>query len=158
LTDTPVWIRGMGVASLNNLIAERRDLASIPSVRLAAKIAYSQSGFTPADIQIAELHDCFTIAEIIEYEELGFAERGKGAQLVREGQTELGGKIPVNLSGGLKAKGHPLGATGVSMAVEITKQLRGEAERGRSVSGAQVGLTQNMGLTGQYSFVTIYSR
>lgn len=158
LSDTPVWIRGMGIASTGNILSERKDLSTIPSIRLAARRAYAQSGVGPDKIDFAEVHDCFTIAEIVAYEELGFAERGHGVDLIREGQTELGGRIPVNMSGGLKAKGHPLGATGVSMAVEATKQLRGEAERGRSVKGAEVGLAQNMGLTGQYSFVTIYSR
>jgi acetyl-CoA C-acetyltransferase len=158
LSDTPIWIRGMGMASTGNILSERKDPSTIPSIRLAARKAYAQSGVEPREIHFAEVHDCFTIAEIIAYEELGFAERGRGADLIREGQTELGGRIPVNMSGGLKAKGHPLGATGVSMAVEATKQLRGEAERGRAVKGAEVGLVQNMGLTGQYSFVTIYSR
>jgi acetyl-CoA C-acetyltransferase len=157
LSDTPVWIEANALASLNNLAAERKDLATIPSVRLAAKKAYAQSGLGPKDIDFAEVHDCFTIAEIVVYEELGFSGRGKGAELVRSDQTSIGGEIPVNPSGGLKAKGHPLGATGVSMAVEVVKQFRGEVERRRYVGG-EVALTQNMGLTGQYSFVTIYRR
>ncbi|MEM3671417.1 MAG: thiolase domain-containing protein [Thermoprotei archaeon] len=154
----PVWIRGIGSASLGNLLAERRDLTSIPSVRLAARRAFANSGLRPDDVDVAELHDCFTIAELIEYEELGFAERGKGAHLLRNGDTSISGRIPVNPSGGLKAKGHPLGATGLSMVVEIVKQLRGELPAKRRVNGAKVGLTQNMGLTGQYSFVYVLSR
>lgn len=154
---SPAWLRGMGSASSNNLLAERREIASVPSIRLAARKAFSESGLRPQDIDLAEVHDCFTIAEILAYEELGFAEKGQGASLLRSGETFMNGRMPVNTSGGLKAKGHPLGATGVSMVVEITKQLRGDVDAGRRVNGARIGLTQNMGLTGQYSYVYLFS-
>ena len=106
------------------------------------------------DLQVIEVHDCFTIAEIMVLEALGVAERGKGGQAAESGMTALGGKIPVNTSGGLKSKGHPVGATGVAQVVEIAKQLRGEAGA-RQVKGARVGLTQNMGGTGGSSIVHI---
>jgi acetyl-CoA C-acetyltransferase len=157
-TDTPVWVRAIGAASSGNLLSQRKHLSSIPSIRLAAMRAFQQSGLSSKDMDFAEVHDCFTIAEIIAYEELGFAERGKGAKLLRDGATEIGGDIPVNASGGLKAKGHPLGATGVGMVVELTRQLRSEVEKSRQIKDAKVGLAQNMGLTGQYSYVSIYSR
>jgi len=107
---------------------------------------------------VATCHDCFTIAEIMAYEDLGFCEKGEGAKLVREGQTEIGGRIPVNLDGGLKAKGHPIGATGVSMMVEITKQLRGEGGSRQAPIKNGIGLVHNVGGTGHYAYVTILSR
>ena len=111
----------------------------------------------PKDIDVAEVHDCFTIAEIIAYEDLGFAEKGKGGMLIQDGETEIGGRIPVNTSGGLKAKGHPVGATGVAQIIEITLQLRGEAGK-RQVSNAEVGLTQNIGGSGSSGVTHILSR
>ncbi len=111
----------------------------------------------PSDIDVAEVHDCFTIAELMAYEDLRFCEKGQGPSMIRDGQTEIGGKLPVNLDGGLKSKGHPIGATGVAMTVEITHQLRGEC-RNRQAPKAEIGLTHNVGNTGQYCFVHIYSR
>ena len=106
---------------------------------------------------MANVHDCFTIAEIMAYEDLGFCEPGRGAELIREGETEIGGRIPINVDGGLKAKGHPIGATGCSMIYELTKQLRGEAEsRQRQVPlENNVALAHNVGGTGHYCYVTI---
>ena len=157
LNDTPVWITALGAASGEMMISERLDLTSIAASRLAAEQAYKTANVTPADIDVALMHDCFTIAEIIAYEDLGFCKKGEGGKLIQEGQTYIGGKIPVNIDGGLKAKGHPLGATGVSMTVEITRQLRGEAGP-RQVGNAEIGLSHNIGETGQYCFVHIYSR
>ena len=111
----------------------------------------------PNDIDVAEVHDCFTIAEVIVTEDLGFFEKGKGAIAVRNGETEIGGKIPINSSGGLKSKGHPVGATGVAQVVEITEQLRGESGE-RQVENARIGLTQNMGGTAGSSIVHILKR
>jgi acetyl-CoA C-acetyltransferase len=132
----------------------RSDLAWLESTSKAGEKAFKAAGKTPADIQLVEVHDCFTIAEILVLEALGFVERGKGGQAAESGMTALGGKLPVNTSGGLKAKGHPVGATGVAQIVEITRQLRGDAGP-RQVKGARVGLTQNMGGTGGSSVVHI---
>ncbi|KPV65054.1 MAG: acetyl-CoA acetyltransferase [Candidatus Bathyarchaeota archaeon BA1] len=115
------------------------------------------AGIKPNDVDVAVVHDCFTIAEIMAYEDLRFCNKGEGGKFIEEGQSYIGGKTPVNIDGGLKSKGHPLGATGVSMSVEITRQLRGEADK-RQVSGAEVGLSHNIGETGQYCFIHIYSR
>jgi acetyl-CoA C-acetyltransferase len=157
LCDTPVWITGLGSASDSMMISERRTLTSLTASRLAAEDAYRMAGVGPEDVDVAVVHDCFTIAEIMAYEDLGFCGKGEGGRFVEEGQSYIGGKTPVNVDGGLKAKGHPLGATGVSMTVEITRQLRGEAGK-RQVGGAEVGLSHNVGETGQYCFVHIYTR
>lgn len=157
LCDTPVWIAGLGAASDSLMISERQTLTGLTATRLAAEKAYKMAGVTPDDIDVAVVHDCFTIAEIMAYEDLGFCKKGEGGSFIEEGQSYIGGKIPVNMDGGLKAKGHPLGATGVSMTVEITRQLRGEADK-RQVSGAEIGLSHNVGETGQYCFVHIYTR
>jgi len=157
LSDTPVWITGLGAASDTMMISERPTLTGLTATRLAAEKAYKMAGVTPEDINVAVVHDCFTIAEIMAYEDLGFCRKGEGGSFIEEGQSYIGGKIPVNIDGGLKAKGHPLGATGVSMTVEITRQLRGEAGK-RQVNGAEIGLSHNIGETGQYCFVHVYTR
>jgi acetyl-CoA C-acetyltransferase len=123
----------------------------------AARIAYKQANVEPENIHVAEVHDCFTIAELIAYEDLGFCKRGDSGKFIEEKQSYIDGKTPVNVDGGLKAKGHPVGATGASMAVEIVKQLRGDCGK-RQVTGAEVGLTHNVGGIGQYCFVYIYKR
>lgn len=156
-TDTPIWFDGLGSASAEMSILRRPNLFEIPSAVEAAKQAYAQAKVKPSDIQVAEVHDCFTIAEIMAYEDLGFCPKGKGGKFIEERQSYIGGKIPVNVDGGLKAKGHPVGATGVSMATEIVKQLRGDAGK-RQVSGAEIGLTHNVGGIGQYCFVHILKR
>ncbi len=157
LCDTPVWITGLGSASDTMMISERQTLTSLTATRLAAEKAYKMAEVTPNDIDVALVHDCFSIAEIMAYEDLGFCKKGEGGRFIEEGHSYIGGKIPVNVDGGLKAKGHPLGATGVSMTVEITRQLRGEANK-RQVGGAEMGLSHNVGETGQYCFVHIYTR
>jgi acetyl-CoA C-acetyltransferase len=141
-------------ASSTIALHSRKDLSELESTARAAEKAYKQAGKGPEDLHVAEVHDCFTIAEIMVLEALGITERGKGGQAAESGMTALGGKIPVNTSGGLKSKGHPVGATGVAQVVEITRQLRGEAGP-RQVRGAKVGLTQNMGGTGGSSVVHI---
>ena len=158
LTDTPVWIRGVGYSSDTANLSRRDDYVGLEAAVRAAKLAYSRAKVSPEDIDVATAHDCFTIAELMAYEDLGFCKKGEAARMIREGQTELGGKIPVNLDGGLKAKGHPIGATGVSMAVEITKQLRGEAGRHQAPIRNGYGLVHNIGGTGHYAYVTILSR
>jgi len=157
ITDTPIWITGLGSASDTMMISERPSLTSLTASKLAAERAYEMAGVTPNDIDVACTHDCFSIAEIMSYEDLGFCKKGDGGKFIEEGQSHIGGRVPINVDGGLKSKGHPLGATGVSMTVEITRQLRGEAWK-RQVSDAEIGLTHNVGETGQYCFVHIYMR
>ncbi|HEV2226387.1 MAG TPA: thiolase domain-containing protein [Nitrososphaerales archaeon] len=158
LTDTPVWVKGIGYSSDSANLSQRSDYVGLEAAAQAARRAYSAAKVTPQDIDVATAHDCFTIAELMAYEDLGFCKKGEGPKMIREGQTELGGKIPVNLDGGLKAKGHPIGATGVSMAVEITKQLRGEAGRHQAPIKKGLGLVHNVGGTGHYAYVTVLSR
>ena len=158
LTDTPIWIRGVGYSSDTANLSRRDDYVGLGAAVRAAKLAYARAKVSPGDIDVATAHDCFTIAELMAYEDLGFCKKGEASKMIREGQTELGGRIPVNLDGGLKAKGHPIGATGVSMAVEITKQLRGEAGRRQAPRKNGYGLVHNIGGTGHYAYVTILSR
>lgn len=153
-TDTPVKIIGSGMATDTIALHSRKDITTLRSVYLSAERAYKMAGIKPEDVDLAEVHDCFTIAEIVITEELGFAERGKGGILVERGETSLEGRIPINTSGGLKAKGHPVGATGVAQAVEIFYQLQGRAEK-RQVKNAKIGLTQNMGGSGASSVIHI---
>ena len=158
LSDTPIWIKGVGYSSDTANLSRRSNYVGLEAAAQAANRAYSAAKVSPGDIDVATAHDCFTIAELMAYEDLGFCKKGEGARLVREGQTEIGGRIPVNVDGGLKAKGHPVGATGVSMAVEITKQLRGEAGRRQVPLKKGLGLVHNVGGTGHYAYVTILSR
>src|SRR5579875_29840 len=160
LTDTPVWIKSQGVASGSANLSKRQDFLGLPASVEAATQAYRGAGITDPlkQIDVATVHDCFTIAEILAYEDLGFAKRGEGVQLIRDQQTYKDGIIPVNLDGGLKAKGHPIGATGVGMAVEAVKQLRGEAPPQRQATIKNgVALTHNVGGTEHYAYVTVYS-
>jgi len=152
-----VWLDGMASATASMSVLRRPNLYSIPSAELAGAQAYEMAGVKPSDINVAEVHDCFTIAEIMAYENLGFCKKGEGGKFIQERQSYIGGKTPVNVDGGLKAKGHPIGATGVSMTAEITKQLRGEAGE-RQVPNARIGLTHNVGGIGQYTFVQILRR
>ena len=155
-TDTPVFISACCQASDYIALHSRRDITTMDAVVHASKQAYRQAGIEPKDVDVAEVHDSFTIAEIMAYEDLGFAEKGKGAELIREGVTELDGEIPVNPSGGLKACGHAIGATGIRQAVEIVLQLRGDA--GKRQVDAEVGLALNVGGTGATAVVTIFER
>lgn len=157
ISKKPVWIAGLGCATDTMRLGDRKSLTSLQATREAARAAYQMAGIGPSDIDVATVHDCFTIAEIVAYEDLGFCERGEGGKLIEAGETYVGGRIPVNVDGGLKSKGHPLGATGVSMAVEITKQLRGEAGP-RQVKDAEIGLTHNVGGSGQVSLIHIFRR
>ncbi len=154
-TDKPVKIVGSGMATGPMALADRDDPAVLDSVAKSAARAYEMAGVRPESIQVAEVHDCFTIAEVCCIEALGLVCAGEGGQAARGGVTALGGRIPVNTSGGLKSKGHPVGATGVAQAIEIFEQLRGEAGD-RQVEGARVGLTQNMGGSGASSVVHIF--
>jgi acetyl-CoA C-acetyltransferase len=158
--ETPVWVAGVGYSSDTANLSKRPDFVGLRASVVASEMAYEMAGVGPEDLDMANVHDCFTIAEIMAYEDLGLCERGGGAEMLREGMTEIGGKIPVNVDGGLKAKGHPIGATGCSMIYELTKQLRGEAERrGRQVPLKNyVALAHNVGGTGHYCYVTILRR
>lgn len=149
-----VKITGSGLATDTITLANREDLTELKAVRLAAERAYAMAGRTPKDLHVVEVHDCFTIAEIMATEALGLFDSGSGAAAAADGLTGLQGRIPVNTSGGLKSKGHPVGATGVAQAAEIVTQLRGEAGQ-RQVEGATVGLAQNMGGSGGSSIVHI---
>jgi acetyl-CoA C-acetyltransferase len=150
-----VRIAGSGQASDTIALSSRKDLTWIESTHVAAQKALAMAGRKIEDLDLFEVHDCFTIAEIMVTEALGLVEKGRGGKAVEDGLTSLQGKFPVNPSGGLKAKGHPVGATGVAQAVEVVKQLRGEAGP-RQVKGAKRGLTQNMGGTGGSSVVHIF--
>ena len=154
-TDTPVHIIGSGQASDTIGLYERKSLTSLQSTKLAAKAAFEMSAIKPEGVNVAEVHDCFTFAEIMAYEDIGFCSIGEGGRLVESGETRLGGRIPVNTSGGLKAKGHPVGATGTGQAYEIYLQLTGQADK-RQVENAKVGLTHNVGGSGATATVHVY--
>ena len=154
-TDRPVRIRASALATGTLALADRKEIAVLDSVRLSGERAYRMAGLAPGDIQVAEVHDCFAIAEICCVEALGLVEPCAGRHAARTGRTALGGRIPVNTSGGLKSKGHPVGATGIAQAIEIFEQLRGESGA-RQVQGARVGLAQNMGGSGASSVVHIF--
>lgn len=156
-TDTPVHITGSGLSSDTIGLYERKSITSLDAAKIAAREAYRIAGVGPNDIDVAEVHDCFTIAEIIAYEDLGFCEPGEGGSLVESGATSLNGEIPVNTSGGLKSKGHPVGATGTAQACEVYLQLTEQAER-RQVSGVETALTHNVGGSGSTAAVHIYRR
>lgn len=155
-TDSPVYVTGSGQASSTISLHSRKRIPVVDSTINAGKEAYRRAGKSPKDIQVAEVHDAFTIGEIVAIEGLGFVEIGKGGKATEEGETQIGGRIPVNTSGGLKAKGHPVGATGVAQAVEIALQLRGEA-KGRQVD-ADVGLSHNVGGSGGTAVIHIYEK
>jgi acetyl-CoA C-acetyltransferase len=155
ITDMPIWIAGLGAGSSPMTLTSRSlPLTSFGCAVEAAKQAYRMAKIEPKDVDVAEVHDCFTITEIINYEDLGFAKRGEGGKLASEKQTYIGGKIPVNVDGGLLAKGHPVGATGASQIRTIVQQLSGEAGQ-TQVSGAKIGLAHNLGGIGMYCTVTV---
>jgi len=156
-TDTPVHIIGSGQASDTIGLYERESFTSLAAAKLAARKAYDMAAVEPEDIDVAEVHDCFTIAEIMAYEDLGFCRAGEGGQLVEKGETKLRGGIPVNTGGGLKAKGHPVGATGTGQAYEMFLQLTGQADK-RQVADAEIGLTHNVGGSGATAAVNIYRK
>jgi acetyl-CoA C-acetyltransferase len=156
-TDRPVQIIGTGLATSSMALADRSDMTYLDAVHLSAVRAYEMAGVGPADVDVAEVHDCFAIAEICCIEALGLVEKGKGGAAARNGLTALGGKIPVNTSGGLKSKGHPVGATGIAQTIEIFEQLRGDCGK-RQVEGAKVGMTQNMGGSGASSATHLFRR
>ncbi len=155
LMKPPVKIVGTGAATDTLALDKREDITSLKAVRVSAESAYKMAGLKPTDVNLLEVHDCFTIAEICIIEELGLVEKGKGGPFTEQGHTSLNGKIPVNPSGGLKSKGHPVGATGIAQVVEVVEQLRGNADK-RQVKNAKIGLTQNMGGSGASSVTHIF--
>jgi acetyl-CoA C-acetyltransferase len=157
MSEKPVWILGLGAASAPLSMTGRDSLTGLSVAREAARQAYAMAGVNPSDIDVAEVHDCFTIAEMMSYEDLGFAKPGEGFKLIRERQTHIEGKIPINVDGGLLSKGHPIGATGGSQIRTIVLQLRGEAGP-MQVKDAQLGLVHNIGGVGIYGNVTILGR
>ena len=145
LTSKPVFIIGTGQASAGPLCNQKEYLPRLRSRELSAERAYKMAGIKPADVDIAEIHDCFSIANFIAAEGLGFFEHGKSGEAWERGGADIGGKVAINLSGGLKAKGHPIGATGAGQVYEIAKQLRGEAEADRQAPNPKIGLTDTLG-------------
>jgi acetyl-CoA C-acetyltransferase len=153
-TDEPVRVLGIAQASDNVALDEKEDITTLRAVKISAEKAYKMAGVKPADIQFAEVHDCFTIAEIVALEDLGFVKKGDGGPYSLAGKTCIQGELPVNTSGGLKAKGHPVGATGVGQICDVVQQIRGEADE-RQVKRNSLGLAQNLGGSGATSVITI---
>jgi acetyl-CoA C-acetyltransferase len=154
-TDRPVWVRGVGLGLDRVMHQHKKDMTTFPPTVKASRAAYSMAGLGPEDIDVAEVHDCFTGVELISYEDLGFVERFEAYTLIENGTTAVGGSKPVNPSGGLKAKGHPPGATGVAQCVELFEQLRGQAAN--QVDGARNALAHNIGGPTAVSAVTVLS-
>src|SRR5215468_4290493 len=156
-TRKPIWVLGSAQSGDSMCLHDKRDLSRAVATERAARDAYRQAGLAPQDVDVVELHDCFTIAEIVATEGLGICEPVTGGIAAEKGETSLGGRIPVNVSGGLKAKGHPIGATGAAQVVEIATQLRGEAGP-RQVDGATVGLTHTLGGNTATVLVSLFGR
>ncbi len=155
LCKKPVWIKGLGMATAPINMASRDGFSGLKCAQLAGQRAYQMAGITAKDVNVAEVHDCFTIAEMMAYEDLGFAEPGQGKELIRNKETYKEGRIPVNVDGGLLSKGHPIGATGGSQIRTIVLQLRGEAGP-MQVPNAKIGLVHNIGGVGIYGNVSIF--
>jgi acetyl-CoA acetyltransferase len=158
-TDDPVWVNGSAAASDYLALHDRPSITQLIATQNAAKKAYQMAGVAANDIDLAEVHDCFTIAELLATEDLGFTPRGTGGSFAREGLGRRNeGDVCINPSGGLKSKGHPLGATGTGQTVEIFKQLRGEVEQSRQVRDAENALSHNVGGSGATCAVHVYGR
>lgn len=155
-TDSPVWIAGTGQSSSGATFGNvNPDYTTWPAVKLASRDAYASSSLLPRDMDVAELHDAFTINEIIEYEDMGFVRKGKGAEFIRNGESEIGGKVAVNTNGGLIGAGHPIGATGVAQSIEVIQQLRNEAGK-RQVKDAKNGIILNLSASVSTASVIVY--
>ncbi len=157
LSKKPVWILGIGAASAPVNMTGRNNFAGLEAAEIAGKQAYKMAGITPRNVHVAEVHDCFTIAEMMAYEALGFAKPGEGKDLIRSRETYKEGSIPVNVDGGLLSKGHPIGATGGSQVRTIVLQLRGEMGE-MQVKNPEIGLVHNIGGVGLYANVLILGR
>lgn len=156
-TDTPVWIEGSGASTDLLAVHDRPTMTTLAATVHASRRALAEADVSPADVDVAEVHDCFTIAEILATEDLGICAKGEGGAFAREGRGRIGRDVAINPSGGLKAKGHPLGATGAGQAVEVFEQLHGKAGA-RQVPGAEVALTHNVGGSGATCAVHVYRR
>ena len=150
-----VEVTGSGRGGSPAALQGREQMTTIPSTKIASEAAYKMAGITAKDVDFAEVHDCFTIAEVVDTEDLGFFDKGQGIQAIREGRTKLNSDISINPSGGLKSKGHPIGATGIGQVVEVYDQLTGKAGE-RTVKDAKVGLTHNFGATGASCAVHVF--
>ncbi|UCE80361.1 MAG: thiolase domain-containing protein [Methanobacteriota archaeon] len=158
-TDTPVFVAGFGTSSDYLAIHDRPETVTLEGTKRASKKAYDMAGLGPGGIDLAEVHDCFTIAELLAYEDLGFCEKGKAGQFIEDGRSQIDGDMPVNASGGLKSKGHPIGSTGTGQAYEMFNQLRGTVQKPtRQVKGAETGLVHNVGGSGGTVAVSILRR
>ena len=155
ITDSPIWIEAIGVSSDTANVSKRSGYTGLQATVTASQKAFKKANVEPDEFDIADVHDCFTIAELLAYEDLGFCKKGEAGKMIDEGQTEIGGKIPVNVDGGLKAKGHPIGATGVSMMVGLTRQLRKQGGKTQVPIKNGLALAHNVGGTGHYCYVTV---
>jgi len=157
-TDTPTYIIGTGQCSMGSNLANYKSFSTWHPCISAAKEAYRSARIEAKDLDLAEVHDCFTISEIIEYEDLGFCKKGDGGNFIEEGQSNIGGKIPVNTRGGLLGTGHPLGATGIAQAVEIMQQFRSSVPKQRLVDNAEIGMAHNLSGAANVHSIMIYGR
>jgi acetyl-CoA C-acetyltransferase len=157
-TDTPIIISGIAQASDTLSLFNRKDLCTVNATVEAGKQAFSQARISHKDVDLVEVHDCFTIAEILALEDLGFCKKGEAAKLYEEGEVWVGGSLPVNTDGGLKSAGHPVGATGIKQVIEIVHQLRGESPEPVQVKGAEIGVAHNLGGSGATVVVTVLKR
>ncbi|HYB85201.1 MAG TPA: thiolase domain-containing protein [archaeon] len=155
ITDSPIWIEAIGVSSDTANVSKRSGYTGLQATVTASQKAFKKANVEPDEFDIADVHDCFTIAELLAYEDLGFCKKGEAGRMIDEGQTEIGGKVPVNVDGGLKAKGHPIGATGTSMVVGLTRQLRKEGGNMQAPIKNGLALAHNVGGTGHYCYVTV---
>ncbi|MBU0614716.1 MAG: thiolase domain-containing protein [Nanoarchaeota archaeon] len=154
---TDIEVAGSGMATDYLFTFDRESLTELKATKIAAEEAYKQAGIGPEEVNIAEVHDAFTILELMAYEDLGFCKKGEGSDMIREGIVKIDGKLPVNTSGGLKARGHPISPTGVAQIYEVVKQLRGQAKE-RQVSDAKYGLTENKGGVGASITVHVFKK
>ncbi len=157
-TDTPMYITGSGQANIGNAVGNLASLTEWIPLKIAAEEAFKSAGITLKDIDIAELHDCFTISEIMEYEAFGWSEKGKGGRFIEDGQSYVGGKVAINPRGGLLGCGHPLGATAILQAYDILQQFRGEVPKGRYVAAAETALAHNLSGPANVHSIMVYSR
>jgi acetyl-CoA C-acetyltransferase len=157
-TDTPMYIIGSGQASIGNTINNLASLTEWVPLKVAAKEALNSAKIMLDDIDIAELHDCFTISEIMEYEAFGWCKKGEGGKFIEEGQSYIGGKVAVNPRGGLLGCGHPLGATAILQAIDILQQFRGEVPKSRLVNGAEIAVAHNLSGPANVHSIMVYSR
>lgn len=158
MTDTPVYIIGHGQKCTGSLTSNLQSLSGWASLREASGQAYRSAGITSRDIDLAEIHDCFSISEIMEYEGLGFCKEGEGGRFIEEGESYVGGEVAVNTRGGLLGAGHPLGATGVAQAIEVVNQIRGQVPKSRYVKDIRYALSHNLSGNGSVHSILIYGR